>query len=403
MARYAKGIGGRAMKVGIVCPYDWAVPGGVSIHIRDLALELMDRGYEVNVLSPTSDESVLPSWVTSGGAPISISYNGSVARITFGYKATKRVQAWINNGKFDVLHIHEPLTPSLSALACWAANGPVVGTFHSAMDKSRILSAGYDLAQTVLEKLSARVAVSELARNTVVEHVGGDAVLIPNGVHVESFINALPFDEIPFAGSRDGNAIAFLGRFEESRKGFSILLKAFEKIAADFPSHYLLVAGPGDQKEALKDLDSELHARVKFLGRVSDEDKARMLQSAGMYVAPNTGGESFGIVLLEAMACHTPLIASDLPAFNRVLDFGSCGLLFENENIDSLASAIRETIKNQAEVSHRVETAYLRVQTFDWSKVATSLIDVYETITLNQQKVAEDLRGQIMGKLGSDS
>jgi phosphatidylinositol alpha-mannosyltransferase len=164
-----------------------------------------------------------------------------------------------------------------------------------------------------------------------------------------------------------------------------------------------LVAGPGDQKEALKDLDSGLHARVKFLGRVSDEDKARMLQSAGMYVAPNTGGESFGIVLLEAMACHTPVIASDLPAFNRVLDFGSCGLLFENENIESLASAIRETIKNQMEVSQRVVTAYLRVQTFDWSKVATALIDVYETITLNQPKVAEDLRGQIMGKLGSDS
>ncbi len=391
------------MKVGIVCPYDWAVPGGVSIHIRDLAIELMSRGYEVNVLAPTSDESVLPSWVTSGGSPIAISYNGSVARITFGYKATKRVRKWIDNGKFDVLHIHEPLTPSLSALACWSAKGPIVGTFHSAMDKSRILSAGYGLAQTVLEKLSARVAVSELARNTVVEHVGGDAVLIPNGVHTKSFTNATPFDYEPFNGKRDEHAISFLGRFEESRKGFSILLKAFEEISREYPNHYLLVAGPGDQEEAIKDLPEELHSRVKFLGRVSDEDKAKMLHSSGMYVAPNTGGESFGIVLLEAMACHTPVIASNLPAFNRVLDFGKSGMLFENEDSSSLANAIRKTILEKDNVNSRVADAFIRVQSFDWSRVATDLIDVYETITLNQPKVAEDLRGQIMGKLAAES
>ena len=390
------------MKIGIVCPYDWAVPGGVSIHIRDLALELMSRGYEVNVLAPTSDESVLPHWVTSGGAPISISYNGSVARITFGYKATKRVQRWIENGNFDVLHIHEPLTPSLSALACWSARGPLVGTFHSAMDKSRILSAGYGLAQTVLENLSARIAVSELARNTVVEHVGGDAVLIPNGVHCESFIGANPFDGAPFNGNRDPRAIAFLGRFEESRKGFKLLTEAFAQISEDFPDHYLLVAGPGNQDDAIKNLPEELHNRIKFLGRVSDEDKARMLQSAGMYVAPNTGGESFGIVLLEAMACHTPVIASSLPAFNRVLDFGSCGLIFENEDSTSLANAIRETILESNERQERVENAFERVQTFDWDKVATAIIDVYETVTLNQPKVAENLRSQIMGKLVSE-
>lgn len=390
------------MKIGIVCPYDWAVPGGVSIHIRDLALELMERGFEVNVLAPTSDESVLPAWVTSGGAPISISYNGSVARITFGYKATKRVQRWIENGNFDVLHIHEPLTPSLSALACWSARGPVVGTFHSAMDKSRILSAGYGLAQTVLENLAARIAVSELARNTVVEHVGGDAVLIPNGVHCESFFNAKPFDQAPFYGVRDPNAIAFLGRFEESRKGFSLLTEAFAQIAEEFPEHYLLVAGPGDQTEAIKNLPTHLHNRIRFLGRVSDQDKARMLQSAGMYVAPNTGGESFGIVLLEAMACHTPVIASNLAAFNRVLDFGNCGLLFENESSSSLAEAIRDTINNQNESEKRVINAFERVQGFDWNKVATSIIDVYETVTLNQPKVAENLRNQLMGKLAAE-
>ena len=233
------------MRIGIVCPYDWSVPGGVQAHIQDLALELMDRGHYVNVLSPVSQPEGLPEWVTNGGEPVAISYNGSVARISFGLRANRRVRKWIREQKLDVMHVHEPLSPSLSALACWSATGPIVGTFHSSMDRSRIMAAGYGVAQTVLEKVTARIAVSELARNTVVQHVGGDAVLIPNGVHVNNFTDVTALD-----GQRNENLIAFLGRFEEPRKGFPILLKAFESIADEMPEVSLVVAGPGDAERS---------------------------------------------------------------------------------------------------------------------------------------------------------
>lgn len=386
------------MRIGIVCPYDWSVPGGVQAHVNDLAIELMQRGHYVNVLTPVSGEDELPEWVTHGGEPVAISYNGSVARISFGFRATRRVRRWIREQNLDVMHVHEPLSPSLSALACWAATGPIVATFHSSMDRSRIMEAGYGVAQTVLEKVSARIAVSEIARNTIVQHVGGDAVLIPNGVHVHNFDDATPLD-----GVRNEKLIAFLGRFEEPRKGFSILLKAFELIADDFPDAGVVVAGPGNQEEALQDLRPDLHARVRFLGRVSERGKAEMLSGVGMYVAPNTGGESFGIVLLEAMACHTPVIASDLPAFVRVLDFGQAGVTFENEDVEDCARALREVLGDPQRRSTLSISGYERVQLFDWGRVATSIIDVYETVIAHAGPVQEDLRSQIVGRLAPDA
>ena len=385
------------MKVGIVCPYDWSVPGGVQAHIHDLALELMSRGHEVNVLAPVSGDDTLPSFVTNGGKPLALAYNGSVARIRFSIPAARRVRRWIRDNKFDVLHVHEPLSPSLSALACWAANGPVVGTFHSAMDRSRILAAGYGLAQTALEKIDGRIAVSELARTTVVEHVGGDAVLIPNGVHVAR-LAAVP----PRNGKRILQQICFLGRFEEPRKGFAVLLDAFREISDEFPQSTLVVAGPGDPSEVIED-DDPIRSRVEFLGRVSDEEKAAMLAGSEIYVAPNTGGESFGIVLLEAMACHTPVVASDLPAFQRVLDYGSAGVLFENENSHDLAAALRGLLHDPVEQSTLAGSGYRRVQQFDWNRVASDIIHVYETVTAMTGPVEADFRGQIVGRLAGEA
>jgi phosphatidyl-myo-inositol alpha-mannosyltransferase len=382
------------MRIGFVCPYDWSVPGGVQAHIADLAIEMMNRGHEVNVLTPASDTTNLPEWVTAGGGPVAISYNGSVARLTFGFRPTRKVQAWLKNGKFDVLHIHEPLTPSLSALACWAASGPIVATFHSSMDRSRILSAGYGLAQTVLEKVTCRIAVSELARNTLVQHVGGDAVLIPNGIHVSNFENVQPLD-----GNRFDHRIAFLGRYDEPRKGFSVLIEACERLVSEFPDLEIVVAGPGDPDKAVQALPDSLKKHVRFLGRVTDIEKAAMLHSAGVYVAPNTGGESFGIVLLEAMACRTPVIASDLPAFNRVLNYGAAGMPFENQNSQELANALRDVLTNSKLRKQLADSGFERVKLFDWNIVASDLLDVYETATATGIRVQENLRAQLIGRL----
>ena len=208
------------MRIGIVCPYSWDVPGGVQFHIRDLAEHLIRLGHEVSVLAPADDETPLPPYVVSAGRAVPVPYNGSVARLNFGFLSAARVRRWLHDGAFDVIHIHEPASPSLGLLACWAAQGPIVATFHTSNPRSRAMIAAYPILQPALEKISARIAVSEYARRTLVEHLGGDAVVIPNGVDVDFFAEAEPKPEW------QGGTIGFIGRIDEPRKGLPVLMKA---------------------------------------------------------------------------------------------------------------------------------------------------------------------------------
>ena len=383
------------MKVGIVCPYDWSAPGGVQAHVRDLAVALQRLGHEVSVLAPCDDDIELPPYVVSVGGAVSVSYNGSKAKIAFGPVTTRRVRRWIRNGNFDVLHIHEPLSPSLSILSCWAARGPVVATWHSSMQRSRVLSAMYPLAQTALEKVSARIAVSEAARQTLVEHMGGDAVLIPNGVDCSAFGGVEPLPGWP----GQGKALFFIGRIDEPRKGLHVLLEALPAIAVAHPDVRLLVAGPGDVDEFRSELPAEIASRVEFLGLVTEEVKARAFVSADVYVAPNTGGESFGIVLLEAMASSTPVLASDIDAFRRVVREGEAGALFANEDPADLARVASHLLDDAAERARLGAAGLARAREYDWVTVAKRVVEVYEAVSATGEKVTEDMRGQLVGRL----
>ncbi|MGH3242096.1 MAG: glycosyltransferase family 4 protein, partial [Spirillospora sp.] len=238
------------MKVGIVCPYTWNVPGGVQQHIGDLADALIAYGHHVSVITPADDDAPLPPHVVSAGRAVPVPYNGSVARLAFGFLSAGRVRRWIHEGGFDVLHVHEPAAPSLGLLACWAADGPIVGTFHASFVKSRALSVMSPILQSALEKITGRIAVSERARTSLVEHLGGDAVLIPNGVATERYTMADPLPGWPGrvapAGTAlrdpgDGGALGFLGRMDEPRKGLDVLLRAFEILARRRPGLRLLL------------------------------------------------------------------------------------------------------------------------------------------------------------------
>ncbi|WP_310717229.1 glycosyltransferase family 4 protein [Streptomyces lydicus] len=372
------------MKIGIVCPYAWDVPGGVQFHIRDLADHLIRLGHEVSVLAPADDETPLPPYVVSAGRAVPVPYNGSVARLNFGFLSAARVRRWLQNGAFDVIHIHEPASPSLGLLACWAAQGPIVATFHTSNPRSRAMIAAYPILQPALEKISARVAVSEYARRTLVEHLGGDAVVIPNGVDVDFFARAEPDPRW------QGRTIGFIGRIDEPRKGLPVLMQALPKILAEVPDARLLVAGRGDEEEAVAGLPAELRSRVEFLGMVTDEDKARLLRSVDVYIAPNTGGESFGIILVEAMSAGAPVLASDLDAFAQVLDQGEAGELFANEDADALATAAVRLLGDPARLAELRERGTRHVRRFDWSTVGADILAVYETVTAGAASVAAD-------------
>jgi phosphatidylinositol alpha-mannosyltransferase len=374
------------MRVGIVCPYSWDVPGGVQFHVRDLSEVLQERGHEVSVLAPADDDTPLPPYVVPAGRAVPVRYNGSVARVNIGPISAARVRRWVRDGQFDLLHIHEPATPSLSLLACWAATGPIVATFHTSNLRSRAMLAASPLLEPALEKVGARVAVSEDARRTVVEHLGGDAVLIPNGVFVDRFAGAEP--EPAWRG--EAGTVGFIGRLDEPRKGLPTLLAAMESVVARRPGVRLLVAGRGDEEETVEDLPAGVRDAVTFLGVVSEADKARLLASADVYVAPNLGGESFGIILVEAMSAGAPVLASDIDAFRRVLDDGRVGELFPTGDVPALAAALVALLADPGRRSQLRADAAAWVRRFDWSAVADELLAVYETVTAGADAVSEE-------------
>lgn len=390
------------MKIGIVCPYSWDVPGGVQFHIRDLAEHLIRLGHQVSVLAPADDETPLPPYVVSAGRAVPVPYNGSVARLNFGFLSAARVRRWLHDGTFDVIHIHEPTSPSLGLLACWAGQGPIVATFHTSNPRSRAMIAAYPILQPALEKISARIAVSEYARRTLVEHLGGDAVVIPNGVDVGFFDRAAPRPQWQSGGERSsvrggrgnrtGGTIGFIGRIDEPRKGLPVLMRALPRILTEIPGTRLLVAGRGDEEEAVASLPKEMRGSVEFLGMVSDEEKAALLRSVDLYIAPNTGGESFGIILVEAMSAGAPVLASDLDAFAQVLDQGAAGELFANEDADALAQAAVRLLGDHTRRAELRKRGSAHVRRFDWSTVGADILAVYETVTDGAASVDTDER-----------
>jgi phosphatidyl-myo-inositol alpha-mannosyltransferase len=353
------------MQVGIVCPYSLDVPGGVQSHVLGLARALRGLGHEVEVLAPA-------------GRTLAVPYNGSVARIAFGPRSYARVRRWLAEHRFDVLHLHEPTSPSLSAIALQLADGPIVATFHTATERSRTLSAFGGMLRPLMEKVTARIAVSPVARRVQVEHLGGDAIEIPNGVDVAAHATGplLPGYPRPIT-------VGFLGRFDEPRKGMPLLLDAARALAPARPDLRLLVVGRGDAA-ALRRAAGPVAGRLDVLGPVDDAVKAAALRSMDVFCAPHTGGESFGMVLAEAMAAGAPVLAADLDAFRAVL--GGAGSLFP---AGRLAEALRALLDDPARRATLSATGRARAVAFDWPVVARSFVRVYRAaVAADPRRVA---------------
>jgi len=370
------------MRIGMVCPYSFDVPGGVQSHVLQLA-EVMDgRGHEVSVLAPSSPHVELPDYVVSGGKAVPIPYNGSVARLRFGPATHRMVKRWLAEGDFDVLHLHEPNAPSLSMLALNIAEGPIVATFHTSTTKSLTLTVFEPFLRPMHEKIVGRIAVSDLARRWQMEALGSDAVEIPNGVDVASFAHAPLLDGYP----RPGKSVLFLGRFDEPRKGMAVLLGALPTLVKAFPDIEILIVGRGDDDE-LRERAGELAGHLRFLGQVDDAEKASAMRSSDVYCAPHLGGESFGIVLVEAMAAGTAVVASDLDAFRRVLVDGRAGWLVPVDDAAGLAAGLVEVLENDVLRERYVDAAADAVRRYDWSVVARQVMRVYETVAGSGTKV----------------
>lgn len=357
------------MKVAIVCPYAWDRFGGVQTHVRSLAAALRRRDIEAVVIAPTSGEVTREEpGVRIVGRALPVPANGSVAPLSFGPLAAAGMRRELRDLDPDVVHIHEPLIPSLSLLALWNAKTPTVGTFHAAAESS----AGYRLARPVLERaarqLTVRTAVSNAARALVETYFPGDFTITPNGIDIERFekASAMTMTEGP-------QSILFFSRLEK-RKGLEILIRAAAQLVdVDFE---LVVAGAGPHERSARSLAKSLRVNARFLGRVDEADVPGMFRSAALYCAPALGGESFGIVLLEAMASGVPVVCSDLPGFREV-SAGASSLVPPGD-VDALAVELRRLLSADDERATMSERSRERAALYDWDVLVGDVEKIYE-------------------------
>lgn len=369
--------GQRPLRIVQVSPYSWDVPGGVQVHVRELSAHLRELGHEVRILAPGRRRGQRDDvWIVGRAVPVR--GNGSVARICFGPRVAGAVGRALREARPDIIHVHEPLVPSVSMHAVLQANAPVVATFHSNVERERVGSLWFRLAvpmvRPVWNRLARRVAVSEAARHSVTSRMGeGDLLIVPNGVDVARFAGALPA-ELPA-----GRHLLFVGRLEE-RKGFRVAVEAFSQLAVTYGDLRLLVIGDGSERDAVDDLPPGVRVRVDMLGRVGDDRLASYLKAADLYIGPATGGESFGIVLAEAMAAGLPIVASDIDGYRDVARDGLEALLVPPGDAEALVAAVREVLDDPRLAKSLGDGGARRAAEFDWDVVTARLVEVYRAV-----------------------
>ncbi len=367
---------GAAMKVGLVCPYSLDVAGGVQHQVLELAETLRARGVDARVLAPGRRRHG-SGHVTTTGQDAPLRWNGAVARVHWGPSAGRATRDWLSQG-FDLLHVHEPVTPSVTWHAVLGATCPVVGTAHTAQQGTTVLRLGAATAsREVRARIGAWTAVSPDAARTLSDYCHLRPTLVPNGLHVEDFDHQrTPYDGGPVR-------ILFLGRVEEPRKGLEVALGAFDAVADRHEDVVLEVAGPGDLDRVRRRVRprpaASVLARITGLGPVDLPAKAELLGRADVVLAPQLGGESFGIVVAEAMAAGAAVLASDLPAFSRLLGDGSHGVLVPRGDVPAWATGLEALVLDPARRAALGSSAREAVDHLDWKRVSDDLLAVYAT------------------------
>lgn len=354
------------MRVGLICPYSLTVPGGVQNQVLGLARSLRGLGHDARVLAPC-DGPPPDAGVTPLGASLPTAVNGSVAPIAPDPAAQLRLFRALRDESFDVLNLHEPLVPGPAMTTCLFKNAPLVGTFHAAGTIGPY-TWGRPALRWLANRLDRRVVVSEDARALAEHALGGRYELLFNGIEVDRFAKATPWPT-------EGPTIFFIGR-HEPRKGLAVLLEAMAELPADVR---LWVGGTGPDTDLLR----ARHAgdpRIEWVGRISDEEKARRIRGADAFCAPSLGGESFGIVLLEGMAARTPVVASDLPGYRNVARPDQDALLVPPGDVSALARALSRVLTDADQAGTIVDGGIERAQHFSMDSLAARYVELYDEV-----------------------
>ncbi len=364
------------MKIALISPYDPSHPGGVYEHIAHLRAEFQRRGHDVTILAPRGRKGGLE--VGDGfygiGRTVPIPANGSMVRVTFDVTLYNAVKTILRREQFDLVHLHEPLIPVLPYLVLLNSRSVNVATFHAFRSSSPWYTAFKPYMSFMMSRLDARIAVSEPARNFVSQYFQGPYSIIPNGIDVSRFENAEPFPWAYDATPR----ILFVGRFTEPRKGFKHLLKAMPLIHQQFPDARLVVVGSSKRDQFDRMIDRYEVRNVDFVGRASAEELPRYYASCEVFCAPSTSGESFGIVLLEAMASGCPVVAGDIPGYRSVMTNEQEGLLVPPQNPSAIALAIVRMLADPGLRQRTGISGSATARRYDWTEIASNVLFTYQ-------------------------
>jgi phosphatidyl-myo-inositol alpha-mannosyltransferase len=387
------------VKIALVSPYDYPYPGGVTEHVRNLAEQFLARGHEVHVIAPSSaDPNSLPERpiLHRVGRPVSIPANGSVARITLPMSGYLRVKQLLTFQGFDIVHLHEPMMPALPLTVLHHSPTINVGTFHAFGRTNRAYFYGKPVLKPHFNRLHGKIAVSRVARDFVGRHLPGGYRVIPNGIDFARFATRLePIDRF----EDDRLDVLFVGRLEK-RKGLEHLLRAWPLVRREMPNARLLVVGGGRRLEGYRRwVRSHAWNDVHFIGHVSAQDLVRYYQTSDVFCAPSTGQESFGIVLLEAMASGRAIVASRIPGYAEVLEDGAEGLLVEPKSSTALAAALIRLLGDADQRRAMGERGRAKASLYDWSRVAERVLDFYEETIDSHMEEPVHRRSRVAGAL----
>jgi phosphatidylinositol alpha-mannosyltransferase len=356
------------------CPYSWDAPGGVQVHVRDLSEELRSRGHQVLILAP-GDRPRSDPGIQIVGRPVRIGYQGTVAPLCFTPASFVAVRQGLGAFRPDVIHAHEPLVPSTSMFAILASGrAATVGTFHAYSESSELFDKTKSFVRPVWKRLRQRIAVSNAAADFVRSRMlTGDVEIVPNGVDVARFAAAMG----PPEGLPEGRLVLWVGRLDP-QKGFPVALAAFAEVARDHGDLRFLVVGDGADRTAVGMQPEDVRRKVTMLGMVPNERLAPYYAAADAYLNGAVGQESFGLVLVEAMAAGAPVVATDIPCYRDVVNDGETGLLAPPNDPHALAGALRRVLDDPALADRLREAGRERAATFAWPRVADRIEEAYE-------------------------
>jgi phosphatidylinositol alpha-mannosyltransferase len=358
------------VRVALACPYAWDSPGGVQVHVRELGERLRGRGHQVLVLTPSRRRPDEP-WVRAVGRPVEVSYNQSTAPIDPRPWSVRPVRRLLFAFRPDVVHVHEPFTPSTSMWVTLSSHAPVVATFHAGAERSLLFDLATPVLRRMARRIAVRIAVSERAAAFAQARLGGVFRVVPNGLDVASFAAAEPADLDP------GRKLLFVGRLDR-RKGFPVAVEAFRLLADRRLGVRLIVAGDGKERAAADRLRPPVRDRVTMLGTVPRDQLPRYHAACDLLVAPSLGGESFGYVLLEAMAAGLPVVASRIPGYDEVVRDGREGFLVPAGDPHAVADAATMVLDDPALARTMGDAGRTTAARYDWAAVAEQIEAAYQ-------------------------